>query len=235
MEKTNNIPREQRKIKELAREYEEKGFEVLVEPNKNLLPNFLKNYQPDLVLKKGDLNVVVEVKTSETIKNSEYLKELAAKINSIENWKFELVITNPRVKDNLRNSKYQEFSLSEIESRLNKLSKGVDKNFIEPHFLYAWSLFEATSRAILKAEQPKVEIKLNPIANIKQLYSYGIIGRIDYEWLNNISEMRNHIVHGHPIQNSVIKESDLNKLIRMTEDFIKEIKTFMPTINNNNV
>lgn len=228
MEKTNNIPRELRKIKELAREYEEKGFEVLIEPKGNLLPDFLKNYQPDLVLKKGDLNVVVEVKTSETIKNSEYLKELSAKINSIKNWKFELVLTNPKIKDNLRNSKYGEFSLSEIESKLNKLSNAIDKNFLEPHFLYAWSLFEASSRAILKAEQPKVEIKLNPIANIKQLYSYGIIGRIDYEWLIKISEIRNHIVHGHSIQNSRIKESDLNKLMRMTEDFIKEIKR-LPT------
>ncbi len=226
MEKINNIQREQRRIKELAREYEEKGFQVYIEPERDLLPDFLRDYQPDLILKKGDLNVVVEVKTSETIKNSEYLKELSAKINSIENWKFELVITNPRVKDNLRSSKYQEFSLSEIENRINKLSNSIDNNFLEPHFLFAWSLFEASSRAILKVEQPKVERKLNPIANIKQLYSYGIIGRIDYEWLNKISEIRNHIVHGHPIQNHLLKEKDLNKLIRMSEDFIKEIKTF---------
>ena len=116
----------------------------------NLLPIFLRNYQPDLVLKKEDLNVVVEVKTSETIKNSEYLKELSAKINSVKNWKFELVITNPRIKDNLGNSKHQEFSISEIENRLNKLSIATDRNFLEPHFLYAWSLFEASSRAILK-------------------------------------------------------------------------------------
>ncbi|RDK82774.1 hypothetical protein [Marinirhabdus gelatinilytica] len=224
MERTNNIPREQRKIKELAREYEEKGFQVFIEPERNLLPDFLKDYHPDLILKKGELNIVVEVKTSETIKNSQYLKELSAKINSLENWKFELVITNPRVKDNLINNKFQEFSLIEIENRLNKVSNSIDKNFLEPYFLYAWSLFEASSRAILKADQPKAERKLNPTANIKQLYSYGIIGRIDYEWLNKISQIRNHIVHGHSIQKSEIKEKDLNKLIRMTEDFIKEIK-----------
>ncbi|WP_179007829.1 hypothetical protein [Winogradskyella forsetii] len=226
MEKTNNIPREQRKIKELAREYEEKGFEVLIEPNRNLLPDFLRNYHPDLVLKKGDLNVVVEVKTSETIKNSEYLKELSAKINSIENWKFELVITNPRPNNSFRNKKYEEFTLSELENKIDKLSNSIDKDFLEPHFLYAWSLFEASSRAILKAEQPNIDRKLNPAVNIKQLYSYGIIGRLDYEWLNKISEIRNHIVHGHQIQNSPIKEKDLNKLMRITEDFIKEIKTF---------
>lgn len=230
MERTNNIQREQRRIKELAREYEEKGFQVFIEPKKDLLPEFLKDYQPDLILKKGEINIVVEVKTSETIKSSEYLKELSARINSLENWKFELVITNPRVKDNLRNNRYQEFSLLELENRLNKVSNSIDKNFLEPHFLYAWSLFEASSRAILKADQPKSERKLSPTANIKQLYSYGIIGRIDYEWLNKISHIRNHIVHGHSIQKSEIKEKDLNKLIRITEDFIKEIKTFANTV-----
>ncbi|WP_273565873.1 hypothetical protein [Maribacter halichondriae] len=231
MERTNNIQREQRRIKELAREYEEKGFQVFIEPEGDSLPEFLKDYHPDLILKKGDMNVVVEVKTSETIKNSEYLKELSARINSLENWKFELVITNPRVKDNLSNNKYQEFSLLEIENRLNKVTSSIDKNFLEPHFLYAWSLFEASSRAILKADQPTSERKLNPTANIKQLYSYGIIGRIDYEWLNKISQIRNHIVHGHPVQMSEVKEKDLDKLIRMTEDFIKEIKTFADIVH----
>jgi len=226
MEKTNNILREQRKIKELAREYEEKGFEVLIEPNNNHLPDFLKNYRPDIVLKKDDLNIVVEVKTSETIKNSEYLKELSAKINSNENWKFELVITNPRPKNNFNNKRFEEFSLPELENKIYKLSSSIDRDFIEPHFLYAWSLFEASSRAILKAEQPSLERKLNPTVNIKQLYSYGIIGRIDYEWLNKISKLRNHIVHGHQVKSSSIKIKDLDKLIRITEDFIKEIKTF---------
>lgn len=226
MEKTNNIPREQRKIKELAREYEEKGFEVLIGPNNNLLPDFLKNYRPDLVLKKDNLNIIVEVKTSETIKNSEYLKELSAKINSNENWKFELVITNPRPKNNFSNKRFQELSLSELENKIYKLSNSIDRDFIEPHFLYSWSLFEASSRAILKAEQPSLERKLTSTVNIKQLYSYGIIGRIDYEWLNKVSNLRNHIVHGHQVESNSIKIKDLNKLIRITKDFIKKTKAF---------
>ncbi|NVK41433.1 MAG: hypothetical protein HWE39_09325 [Oceanospirillaceae bacterium] len=225
MENKDYILRERRKIKELAREYEEQGYQVLVEPSRNDLPEFLENYQPDLILKKGNLNIVVEVKTSATIRNSEYLKELSSSVNSHENWKFELVLTNPRKKETLSSSKYQEFEIPEIEKRLKQLNEFRSNSFIEPYFLYAWSLLEATARIILKTEQPKIEIKLNPVSIIKQLFSYGIIGRLDYEWLNRMINTRNHLAHGHETQGIKIDSKDLDKMTRMIEDFLKEIKT----------
>src|SRR3712207_7606466 len=41
-------------------------------------------------------NVVVEVKSRDTLPNAAYLSELAACVNAEPGWSFELIVTNPR-------------------------------------------------------------------------------------------------------------------------------------------
>lgn len=69
--------REQDKIKELAKEYKNKGYEVIVQPSLKELPSFLKNasYQPDLIVRSPKENLVIEVKSSESIASARNLEK----------------------------------------------------------------------------------------------------------------------------------------------------------------
>lgn len=87
---------ERKRLHELAREYREKGYEVTVEPSKNALPNFLSDYQPDMIARNDEESVVVEVKSRSSLAHSEYLQSLADRIKEKAGWRFELVITNPK-------------------------------------------------------------------------------------------------------------------------------------------
>jgi len=220
MENKDVIYRENRKIKKLVNEYRQKGYKVIVSPKKNLLPLSLNDYEPDLLLKKDKENIVIEVKTSESLRKSAYLKDLAEKLNSLENWKFELVLTNPRNKFIDEKSELEEYSIEELKQKLTQVKKTIDYEFPEPHLLYTWSLFEAAARTILKKEQPKVEVKLNTITIIKQLYSYGIINSAEYDWLNSLLELENKLSHGYKVKS--IAKKELEKLIKMIEEFIKK-------------
>ena len=49
-----------RQVHEVAREYQTKGYEVIVEPKSTQLPQALARFRPDVVARKADEVVVVE-------------------------------------------------------------------------------------------------------------------------------------------------------------------------------
>lgn len=210
---------ESRKVKEIAKEYMEKGYEVIIEPYPNNLPDFLKIYRPDILASKGNERIVIEVKSRMTISKSEYLIELANRIEKNEGWKFELVLTNPKKKK----IEYQTISIKTIKDKLNSINQLVSANQIDAAFILSWATFEAATRILLKLEQPKSEPELAPNALIKQLYSYGIIGKMSYNQLNRISKKRNEVVHGIFDDNFLETNKFTQRLTKITEDLIKEI------------
>ena len=92
--------REQDKIREVAREYEKKGFHVLTHPRLGDLPSELRdlNYLPDIVVTSDNLNLIIEVKTYKSIQKNK-LDSVIKKINRLKDWQFELVYTNAKETD----------------------------------------------------------------------------------------------------------------------------------------
>ena len=60
----NNLGHEayRQQLQEIAAEYESRGYDVLVEPSPEELPEFLTGFHPDLVARGPNESVVVEVK-----------------------------------------------------------------------------------------------------------------------------------------------------------------------------
>lgn len=220
MENSKYKSLESRRTSEVVKDYVKKGFEVILYPQEDQLPNFLKGYQLDILAKKGEENIVIEIKSRESINNSEYLIELANKIENRNNWKLELVLTNPR-KHNLE---YEIPSISIIESKLDNISQLKSSNQMEAAFLIGWATFEAATRNILQLEQPQSEMNLSPNGLIKQLYSYGIIGKMNYNQLLKISRKRNEIVHGFFNTDNFEIDDYINRLTSLTRDFINELR-----------
>ena len=64
-----NTQREIRKIKDLARDYEKKGFEVSISPKGDAIPRFIKelNFMPDLIAKSQEETYVIEVSSRDSV------------------------------------------------------------------------------------------------------------------------------------------------------------------------
>ena len=75
-----------RRVEQIAQEYRDKGYEVLVEARAPQLPEPLARYRPDLVVRKGDEVVVIEVKSRE-ISGDPQLQELAEVVRRQPGWR----------------------------------------------------------------------------------------------------------------------------------------------------
>ena len=82
----DTIALERERASAIAAEYRRKGYEVIEEPSTEQLPDFLSGYQPDLIVRKGDEAIIVEVKTRSSLAAYPQIRELARTLEGEPGW-----------------------------------------------------------------------------------------------------------------------------------------------------
>jgi hypothetical protein len=216
--------RELDKVREVAREYEKKGYEVFANPSKKDLPKELQglNYEPVLIARLGDENLVIEVKTYETIKNSR-LDSVASFINNLDNWQFELVYTNPKSKRTMKPSN-EALSVKGVLSSLDRARKFIESDlggeFTDAGLLLVWSAVEKSIRAAFLSYKSQDSSK-NPNAMIRDSVMLGIIDKRQYNYLESMMKTRNEMAHG--MDGERISQHQLNQLLEIGYEVSRQI------------
>ena len=79
-------------VSEIASEYEGQGYEVKLQPTPADLPDFLKDFRPDLIATGKNETVVVEVKTRDGLRNAHSVAALESALRDRPGWRFELIM-----------------------------------------------------------------------------------------------------------------------------------------------
>ncbi len=215
---TANIERE--RLLKLAEEYRERGYEVSFHPNLEDLPDFLKSYRPDMIVRLGEESVVIVVKSRSSLNSSsaQYLRNLAQAVAENPGWRFELVMTNP---EDVVYFPKAEGSLQEdeIESGL-QVARQLLSQHIESAMLYSWSLVEATLRIVAEKEELSLQT-LNTPYLVKKLTTEGIISQSQHQLLMNALSLRNAIAHG--FKTTQITQHSVCELIEIAEELLKSL------------
>ena len=214
---TENTERE--RLLKLAEEYRDKGYEVLFHPNLEDLPDFLKSYRPDLIVRREDEVVVIEVKSRSSLNSStQYLRNLAQAVEQHPGWRFELVVANSE--DATYFSKAEEsLQEHEIESQLQVAKQLVTKHPAST-ILYAWSLAEATLRLVAAKEGLSLQ-RFDSLYLVKRLATEGVISRSDYQLLMNALSLRNAVAHG--FKTAQLTQTSVYELIEIIEQLLKAL------------
>jgi uncharacterized protein YutE (UPF0331/DUF86 family) len=188
--------RERKRITAIAREYAEKGYDVNVSPNRDELPEFLQNFRPDIVATSYNENVVVEVKAWKNLVKSPYLPKLAKAIEENEGWRFEMVVTNPRRKNEPIEDDIDVLNKEDIIKRIDEIKHLLEIEQIEAAILLGWSAIEGTLRLLAKHERVKIK-RRTPSYVAKKMLNLGIITQEDHDILHDAIELRNAVIHGY--------------------------------------
>ncbi|WP_293135574.1 hypothetical protein [Microcoleus sp. bin38.metabat.b11b12b14.051] len=209
--------REREQLLKIAEEYRQKGYEILFPPNLEDLPEFLKSYPPDLIVRRGEESVIIEVK-SRTSLNSSSTQYLAQAVAKNPGWRFELMMTNsedavdiPKAEDS--------FQESEIELGL-QVAKQLVTQHLESAMLYSWSLVEATLRIVAQKEELSLQ-RLEPHYLVKKLTAEGVISKSEYQLLMNSLSLRNPIAHG--FKSTQLTENSVYELIAIAAKLLKDL------------
>lgn len=211
--------REQRKIHEIAREYRRGGYEVLVKPERSQVPDFLGDYQPDLIVRNGQESVVIEVKSLRGFDRSKMTHDVASRVSSQLGWRFELIVTNAR--HGRATDEPGPWDLPVVDKHLRQVRGLMDTGQLEPAFLLLWADTEALLRRVAEQEELSVRNLSSPQI-VKQLAFQGLVDRDDYVVLEDAASRRNGLAHG--VGSEIVDPQLVKRLLAVTEGLREEIR-----------
>ena len=184
---------EQQRIQKVRQVYRDKGYDVLIEPQSDQLPDFLQAFRPDLIVHKGDEHIVVEVRTRGQVSDFPQVNELAKVVRNEVGWKFQLFLLGPENSFFVNGASL--FTVEEIRLKIKEVAFFVENGHLEAAFLMGWSLVEATLRVLAVKEGIEGETA-TPDYLLKQMTFEGIIARETYHDLKHAQQTRDAIAHG---------------------------------------
>jgi uncharacterized protein YutE (UPF0331/DUF86 family) len=199
----------QRLVSELSAE----GFEVLVQPNKLATPEFLGTYRPDLIARRADKNLIIEIKRR-VPGVSQKLEEIAKRVENYPNWEFRIIWIDP-------STSAEALPVEEtdvIKKRLAEVRDLVGRKHNETALLLAWGVFEAVARALLPKDFGRAQ---TPGRILQILAADGSLTPTEADSLRSLSSKRNEFIHGKlGIQ---VSQIELTEMISSIESLIEQI------------
>ena len=172
-------------------EYRNKGYTVLREAPLEFMPDFVA----DLVARKDDVAIVIEVSTQAGLALNSRISELVETLRTKPGWSFELLLVGePEKLDSPLLA--QLLDEHEIQQRLDQALRVLESGLAEAAFVAAWSALEAATRALI-AEEVGANSDITMSGHVlDEAVFLGVISRSDYEDLRDLMKYRNAIVHG---------------------------------------
>lgn len=179
-----------KRLYEVAQEYRAKGYRVLVGPSQRELPDFLRGFEPDLVVTSDQDNAAVTIKTRGALIGSTALSRMAAAIEQRPGWRCELVLVPSDVDREQRLP--ESADVTRVDALLAQARDlGRSSIAIVPAVAAAENaMLIALGREGLDLPSP------HPSAAMKTLFAYGILSREQYEKLDGAMQIRDDIAHG---------------------------------------
>jgi Holliday junction resolvase len=182
-----------RLIKEqVARRLVREGYDVVVEPGPDLLPPDLARFRPDILARRGEEKLIVEIKARSDRPSGSQIQELARLVRAKPGWHFELVVAPPEPTESESGTTW---TAAEAAARVAEAEALVDAGHDEAGLLLAYAAAEAAARHL--AERAGMGVQWwSPPALFRQLVHAGLLDRQHVEALDRTRISRNQLVHG---------------------------------------
>lgn len=185
---------EEQSVEKIAQELRADGYEVIREPAPAEFPFDLGGYRPDLIARRGDEGLVIEIKASERLASVDQVAEAAEVVSHHTGWRF-LLLTADRMRERTVADLVKLATPEEIGERSRIAEALIGSDNLAAGVLIAFSAIEALLRRLAVARAIPAEA-LSTTALVKQLYSLGALSRTQLEDLIALAQVRDAIAHG---------------------------------------
>ena len=172
-------------------EYRSRGYEVARQHPLEILPGFVA----DLVARKDDEVIVMEVATRASLAVNPRINQLAQALRDKPGWTFELLLVGEPERL-AAPERVRLLSGQEIRQRIADAKEALNAGFCETAFILGWTALEATIQELTADEDTPSADVTNSGHLLDQAVFLGVISREDYQQLNELLRYRNAVAHG---------------------------------------
>jgi predicted flap endonuclease-1-like 5' DNA nuclease len=207
-EASEQIGRELAVLTLLRARYHDDGYEFFLHPQPELLPDFLKNFQPDAIALKPGSNVCIEVQTRPSPRAADSLKKISRLFSGRSDWTFRVYFISDFEND------LPELTLPldvQIVGAISRAEKLIELGFMQEAFVASWILLEAAYRKLAASFSPRVGQPLTPTRMVAALQEIGELTNEERAHMQLLARLRSAVVHGD--LSIVVTEADVRFLI----------------------
>ncbi|MCO4321722.1 hypothetical protein [Aliidiomarina quisquiliarum] len=217
----NNRADEFDKAKEIALEFENKGYTVFIAPSLDKIPIDTKGYQPSLLAVKDNGGVVVEIRPSLKRLPIQKFQEISQQISANEGWKFALVTLDDSVNKvvSIVDADLPDQQL--LKEKIKDIDTLVSMNMLPNALISLSTQLESWLR--IKSRLVNLPLDLCQTKRmINHLYSDGELSMEQTDKLNELIELRNKVMHGFDV---TITEKQVAEGILLLNEIITSIES----------
>ena len=182
-------------LKSVADGYRDRGYQVKILSERNDLPRFFKNFEPDLIKVSDDDQVVVEVLLSGNAPGRKSLTALAVAVQKERDWRLEVIYSDELAEEFIRKTG-QNVRRQDISNKLNEVEILLRENRNDTALLLLAASIEGALRLVGKDEDIEIDERDSPIVVLKKSFANGIITEKQFNTFKEILIFRNMISHG---------------------------------------
>lgn len=208
----------ERIVGKLANTLEERGYSVLSDPAETDIPFSLEGYIPDLVAKKPNDNLIVEVKIRDSPEQALRYRRVVELVESHPGWRF-LIQTVSDLSQPERTPTEAPLDVDSIREYFEKVSHVFELGSPELAFPYIWNSIVGLLRVDALQEGLPFE-GLTDRSLVNQFYSLGGISNADHERLLRWNRLRNEVVHS---TNPKIEPETVTEAAKFVKDLLGKL------------
>ena len=207
-------------IERVAEDYRSRGYDVVISPSPADLPDFLRDVQADILARKKDDSVLIEVKHSIASTDTDKMRSIAQKVAGRPGWRFVLV-SPPPDPSTFGDERYESLQPSDVPAMLAE-ALALGASHPQASLLLAWSVLEAAMR--IAAERHELHpARWDAASLMRELVSNGILEREAYAPLNAAFNLRNAVAHGHAPKTAADFQNAIDLLRRVTQELLRDL------------
>jgi len=206
------------RVPEIAEELASKGWQVFLDPNASLFPFGTHGYRPSLLARKGDENVIVEVRTLRRLSTTERFLDVAREVRQHAGWRFVLVTPQDVDVAVVPDGGDPIPTWEQLEDRIAQAERLYRANEVDRAFLSLWVALEG----VLRREAVETAIPIERMTTrvlLAELYTYGDLGMEWYDRARALLEVRDRVMHGFRIDDL---DEAVPRLLRMVHEMMAE-------------
>jgi hypothetical protein len=204
---TSNALTEHEFSHQLTEEFLENGYQqVDAKSVRNDLPS---GYVPDLIFRRGDEVIVIELKPATVHLPLEHLRYVKEAVEKRPNWQFKLYVIPLRQSDQLPHENLQD--ADKLLKRAQRLSRNGE---FEAASVLLWMAIETALRTLLTNRQSRPNPGVSGTSMARSLMSLGELSEEDVSLINEAAQMRNTSVHGYRLEPRGPLSPEMIKLAR---------------------
>lgn len=211
---------ERQAVERVAREYQEKGYDVTIAPAVSELPDFLREFTPDIIARSSKECVVVEVKNWVSAADNDRLRAIARKVDR-PGWRF--VVVSPGGSDRSPGPALQDLDETQVVALLDESAELRQRILIHAAILIGWAGLEAAMRRVARANAIEAR-RSDPGALLRELVSNGIVDRERYRDLSEVLRVRSAVAHGFVLPDTVDSQAVLDLVNKTARELLEEAR-----------